>query len=65
VPGLPTGTVTFLYADIVGSTRLLHHLGEERYAQVLTEHYRLLRTAIQSSSVQRAVSLHLEGAASW
>jgi predicted ATPase/class 3 adenylate cyclase len=40
----PTGTVTFLFTDIEGSTLLLHHLGEG-YAQVLGEHQRLLRQA--------------------
>lgn len=39
---LPAGTVTFLFTDIEGSTRLLHELGE-RYADVLTDHRRLLR----------------------
>jgi class 3 adenylate cyclase len=39
---LPTGTVTFLFTDIEGSTRLLHDLGD-RYAKVLTEHRRVLR----------------------
>jgi WD40 repeat protein/class 3 adenylate cyclase len=40
--GLPAGTVTFLFTDIEGSTRLLHALGD-RYADVLTDHRRLLR----------------------
>jgi predicted ATPase/class 3 adenylate cyclase len=43
---LPTGTVTLLFTDIEGSTRLLHHLGE-RYADVLAECRRLLRAAFQ------------------
>jgi len=43
---LPTGTVTLLFTDIEGSTRLLHWLGE-RYAEVLAEHRRLLREAFQ------------------
>jgi eukaryotic-like serine/threonine-protein kinase len=42
---LPTGTVTFLFTDIEGSTRLLKRLGA-RYANVLEEHHRLLRTAL-------------------
>jgi predicted ATPase/class 3 adenylate cyclase len=42
VAGLPTGTVTFLFTDVEGSTRLLHELGE-RYADVLAEHRRVLR----------------------
>jgi class 3 adenylate cyclase len=42
---LPTGTVTFLFTDIEGSTRLLRALGE-RYAEVLDGHHRLVREAI-------------------
>ena len=42
---LPTGTVTFLFTDIEGSTRLLHEFGE-RYAEVLEEHRRVLRDAV-------------------
>ena len=45
---LPTGTVTFLFTDIEGSTRLLQQLGD-RYAEVLATHHRLLRTAIQDA----------------
>ena len=41
---LPTGTVTLLFTDIEGSTRLLHELGE-RYVEVLAEHRRALREA--------------------
>jgi predicted ATPase len=40
---LPSGTVTFLFTDIEGSTRLLRELGAEAYAAVLAEHRRLLR----------------------
>jgi class 3 adenylate cyclase len=29
---LPTGTVTFLFTDVEGSTRLLHELGDQAYA---------------------------------
>jgi predicted ATPase/class 3 adenylate cyclase len=44
-PGpLPTGTVTFLFTDIEGSTRLLTEAGEA-YATLLEEHRRLLRNA--------------------
>ncbi len=42
--GLPSGTVTFLFTDIEGSTRLLHELGNA-YAEALAEHRRLLREA--------------------
>ena len=41
---LPRGTVTFLFTDIEGSTRLLAETGES-YAGMLAEHRRLLRTA--------------------
>jgi YVTN family beta-propeller protein len=44
VPDPSSDSITFLFTDIEGSTRLLHALGEE-YAAVLTEHQRLLRTA--------------------
>ncbi len=41
---LPSGTVTFLFTDIEGSTRLLHELGDA-YADALAEHRRVLREA--------------------
>ena len=44
---LPTGTVTFLFTDIEGSTRLAQELGAG-YTGVLREHRRLLRTALTS-----------------
>jgi class 3 adenylate cyclase len=44
MPELPRGTVTLLFTDIEGSTRLLHELGDG-YARVLTDHRRLLREA--------------------
>ena len=40
----PSGTVTLLFTDIEGSTRLLQRLGE-RYGEVLSDHRRLLRDA--------------------
>src|SRR5574337_1545781 len=39
----PTGTVTMLFTDIEGSTRLLERLGPQRYAEALDLHRRLLR----------------------
>jgi predicted ATPase/class 3 adenylate cyclase len=39
---LPAGTVTLLFTDIEGSTRLLHEIGE-LYGDVLADHHRLLR----------------------
>ena len=48
---LPTGTVTFLFTDIEGSTRLLQRLGEH-YAEALATHHCLLRTAVQEGQGQ-------------
>jgi hypothetical protein len=42
---LPTGTVTFLFTDIEGSTRLLHSIGPDAYSDALAEHRRVLRDA--------------------
>jgi predicted ATPase/class 3 adenylate cyclase len=44
---LPTGTVTLLFTDVEGSTKLLHTLGAARYADALAEHRRVLRTAFE------------------
>ena len=41
----PSGTVTFLFTDVEGSTRLLDELGAEDYSAALTEHRRLIREA--------------------
>ena len=46
--GLPTGTVTFLFTDIEGSTRLLHGLGDD-YRSILERHSEILRAAINGS----------------
>ena len=45
---LPSGTVTFLFTDVEGSTKLLHELGAERYAAALTEHHRIVRRAMSA-----------------
>jgi len=42
---LPTGTVTFLFTDVEGSTRLLHALGADAYAAALATHRTTLRAA--------------------
>jgi len=42
---LPTGTVTFFFSDVEGSTKLLHELGAEGYGETLAEHRRVLRDA--------------------
>ena len=43
MPNLPSGTVTFVFSDIEGSTALLKQLGNERYAELLATHRRLVR----------------------
>ena len=45
MPNLPTGTVTFLFTDIEGSTRLVESLGEG-YAPILERHHAILSDAI-------------------
>ena len=45
---LPGGTVTFLFTDIEGSTRLLQELGDH-YGQVVADHRRLLRDVFQAA----------------
>jgi predicted ATPase/class 3 adenylate cyclase len=47
-PDLPTGTVTFLFSDIEGSTRLAHDLEPDVYRQLLEEHNRILRDAFET-----------------
>jgi class 3 adenylate cyclase len=44
---LPAGTVTFVFTDIEGSTRLLEALGVRSYAAALAEHRRALRAAFE------------------
>jgi predicted ATPase/class 3 adenylate cyclase len=43
---LPTGTVTFLFTDVEGSTRLLEDIGAARYAEALAEHRHVVRDAL-------------------
>lgn len=45
VPDLPSGTVTFLFTDIEGSTQLVTALGDA-YLPVLEAHHALIRRAI-------------------
>ncbi|HET9497563.1 MAG TPA: adenylate/guanylate cyclase domain-containing protein, partial [Candidatus Limnocylindria bacterium] len=45
MPTLPTGTVTFLFTDIEGSTRLVESLGEG-YVPILERHHAILSEAI-------------------
>lgn len=45
-PALPRGTVTFLFTDVEGSTRMLHELGAEAYAEVLSTHRSVITDAV-------------------
>jgi predicted ATPase/class 3 adenylate cyclase len=57
MPSLPVGTVTFLFTDIEGSTRLVQELGS-RFREVLEAHHVILRRAI---SAHRGVEVSTEG----
>ena len=46
---LPSGTVTFLFTDVEGSTELLHELGAREYEKALVEHRRILREAFSTN----------------
>src|SRR5947209_4307182 len=47
---LPSGTVTFLFTDIERSTENVAVLGDERYAELLDVHRKLLRDAFQTNN---------------
>jgi len=51
--GLPSGTLTFLFTDIEGSTKLLNALGTDRYHEVLATHTRTLRAAFAGGTEVR------------
>ncbi len=57
MPALPSGTVTFVFSDIQGSTTLLKQLGE-RYDSVLSDHRRLMR---ESFSERGGVEIDRQG----
>lgn len=49
VADLPSGTVTFLFTDIEGSTRLLQQLGDQ-YAGLLADQQQILRAACAANN---------------
>jgi predicted ATPase/class 3 adenylate cyclase len=55
---LPSGTVTMLFTDVEGSTRLLDDLGPDRYAAALLDHRERLRAI---ASAHRGVEVGTEG----
>jgi DNA-binding NarL/FixJ family response regulator/class 3 adenylate cyclase len=48
MPDLPDGTVTLVFTDVEGSTQLVRQLGDA-YAQLLGDHRRLLREAVEEA----------------
>lgn len=40
---LPAGTVTLVFTDVQGSTRLLHDVGDDAYGHLLADHHRRCR----------------------
>ena len=48
MPPRPSGTVTFLFTDIEGSTSLLHELGPSAYADELERQRVILRRAFEA-----------------
>ena len=48
MPDLPDGTVTLVFTDVEGSTQLVRQLGDA-YAQLLGDHRRLLREAVEQA----------------
>ena len=50
--GLPAGTLTFLFTDIEGSTKLQAELGTDRYQDVLEAHTRILREAFKDGGFE-------------
>jgi class 3 adenylate cyclase len=46
---LPSGTVTFVFTDVEGSTRLLDELGPDAYAGALAGHRLVVREACASA----------------
>ena len=55
---LPEGTLTFLFTDIQGSTKLLQQLGEHRYGEVLAQHHSILREVLAG---QNGIEVGTEG----
>jgi len=53
----PAGTVTLMFTDIEGSTRLLQQVGSA-YSEVLAEHHRLIRDAV---GIAAGVEVKTEG----
>ncbi len=55
---LPRGTITLVFTDIEGSTRLVQELGQDVYVRALEDHRRLLR---QAFTVHGGVEVEMQG----
>ncbi len=55
---LPTGTVTFLFSDIEGSTRLVERLGTASWLPILAAHGAIVRDAVRAAG---GVEIKTEG----
>jgi class 3 adenylate cyclase len=56
---IPSGTVTFLFTDIEGSTKLLQELGDAAYGEAVEEHRRILREAFGGNRLGLQVAAEL------
>jgi len=54
-PIFPTGTVTFVFTDIEGSTKMLNTLRTDRFHEVLEVHTAALRRAFAASGVENRI----------
>ena len=61
MPELPSGTVTFFFSDIEGSTKLLHDLGAD-YSEALAEHRDIMRAAFAEHA---GVEVDTQGDPAW
>ncbi|MFN2463241.1 MAG: tetratricopeptide repeat protein [Candidatus Dormibacteria bacterium] len=55
---LPSGTVTLLFTDIEGSTRLLDQVGADAWATGLADHHRIMREAMAAHG---GIEVHTQG----
>jgi predicted ATPase/class 3 adenylate cyclase len=47
---LPTGTVTFTFTDVEGSTTLVQRLGDQAFTEVLERHNQIIRSVLEETS---------------
>jgi predicted ATPase/class 3 adenylate cyclase len=55
---LPAGTVTFMFTDVEGSTKLLQRLGQDEFAENLDIHIQMLRDAVRRAD---GIEIRTEG----